>query len=117
MTADLLPCPWCGVIESQPVDATRIMGVWRIVHRCKIIGPFSIESPTRDGVIAVWNTRAPLDGAVAALVGAAEGIADIQQDINFAANSYMDQSLCDASAFLDKLENLIAALRGIGGKP
>lgn len=55
---DLLPCPWCGETKIEPVDATRILGMWNIIHRCPVIGPFKIELSTREDVISIWNTRA-----------------------------------------------------------
>lgn len=36
-----------------------------------------------------------------------EQLLNAQQDINFAANSTMDQSLCDASALIDKVEAVL----------
>lgn len=36
-----------------------------------------------------------------------EKLLDAQQDINLAANSYMDQSLCEASALIDKIEPIL----------
>lgn len=36
-----------------------------------------------------------------------EDLLDAQQDINLAANTHMDQSLCDASALIDKVESVL----------
>ena len=55
---DLLPCPWCGETKIEPVDKTRILGMWNIIHCCPVIGPFKIELSTREAVISIWNTRA-----------------------------------------------------------
>lgn len=55
---DLLPCPWCGETKIEPVDKTRILGMWNIIHCCPVIGPFKIELSTREAVIYIWNTRA-----------------------------------------------------------
>ena len=55
---NLLPCPWCGETKIEPLDATRILGMWNIIHRCPVIGPFKIELSTREAVISIWNTRA-----------------------------------------------------------
>ncbi|WP_136068018.1 hypothetical protein [Aquamicrobium sp. LC103] len=52
-------CPFCGETPSEIVDATKILGVYRIVHRCKTIPPFSIEAATPEKVAAAWNRRAP----------------------------------------------------------
>ncbi len=38
-----------------------------------------------------------------------ERLLDAQQDINFAANTRMDQSLCDASALIDEIEPILRA--------
>lgn len=51
-----------------------------------------------------------------------ERLLDAQQDINFAANTTMDQSLCDASALIDEVEafirkNAAAALSAGVGQP
>jgi hypothetical protein len=61
MSEELKPCPFCGEVPPQIVDATRIVGVWRIVHRCKVIPPFSLEGSTPESVAAKWNTRADAD--------------------------------------------------------
>jgi hypothetical protein len=39
-----------------------------------------------------------------------ERLLDAQQDINFAANTRMDQSLCDASALIDEIEPILRAV-------
>ena len=61
MRDELKPCPFCGVLNDKEgiTDATRILGVWRFIHRCKVIGPISIEDGNRDHVVAIWNTRRP----------------------------------------------------------
>jgi hypothetical protein len=33
------------------------MGVFRIIHRCKVIPPFSLEGSTPELVAEKWNTR------------------------------------------------------------
>ncbi|MDK1386333.1 hypothetical protein QN224_13035 [Sinorhizobium sp. 8-89] len=40
-----------------------------------------------------------------------ERLLDAQQDINFAANCHMDQSLCDASALIDEVEAFLLLIR------
>ena len=57
--AGLLACPFCGEHPGEITDATRILGVFNIIHRCKVIGPIKIESTDRDCLVATWNTRAP----------------------------------------------------------
>jgi len=54
-------CPFCGEPGPGPVDATKILGVWRMIHRCKVVGPISLENETREGVLETWNTRAEAD--------------------------------------------------------
>ncbi len=63
--ADLLPCPWCGQTPPEIVDATKVMGVWRIIHRNCVIPPFSLDAPSREKLIAAWNTRSPTDNRIA----------------------------------------------------
>lgn len=52
-------CPFCGETPSEIVDATKILGVYRVVHRCKVIPPFVLEAATPEKVAAAWNRRAP----------------------------------------------------------
>lgn len=54
----LLPCPFCGKSPDEPIDATRVLGVWRVVHRCSVIVPISIECSDKGRAIEMWNTRA-----------------------------------------------------------
>lgn len=61
---------------------------------------------TRHHTFPLYTHPAPAPAVpVEALI---EELLDAQQDINLAANTYMDQSLCDASALIDRVE---AALR------
>lgn len=57
MQVELKPCPFCGG-EAEIHDATRILGLWRLVHRCKVIGYIGIERADKDAAIAAWNRRA-----------------------------------------------------------
>ena len=57
---ELLPCPFCGQPAGEIVDATRILGKWRLIHRCKVLGPVSLDDFERDSLVDRWNTR---DGA------------------------------------------------------
>jgi len=67
-------------------DATRILGTWNIVHRCRVIGPFKIEKATREAVIALWNTRTEAaEAQVAALTARVEGLTGA---ITFALSEY-----------------------------
>ncbi len=62
--SDLLPCPFCGGEAGKIVDATRILGTFNLIHRCPIIGGgVEIKRATQEGVIARWNTRAPIASA------------------------------------------------------
>ena len=56
--AGLLDCPFCGEHPGGITDATRILGVFHITHRCKVIGPIKVESIARDFLVSTWNTRA-----------------------------------------------------------
>lgn len=67
MSEALLPCPFCGGIPEGPVDATRTLGVWRLVHRgCCTTPNFSVEKPTPEAAIATWNRRTDLHLAAVA---------------------------------------------------
>lgn len=57
---ELKPCPFCGGTPKEIVDATRILGVHRIVHRCAVIPPVVLEAATPEGVSEQWNRRADL---------------------------------------------------------
>lgn len=56
MQVELKSCPFCGG-EAEIHDATRILGLWRLVHRCKVIGYIGIERADKEAAIAAWNTR------------------------------------------------------------
>ena len=56
--SELLPCPFCDGYAGEITDATRVLGVFKLVHWCPVIGPITIECSTREAVIATWNTRA-----------------------------------------------------------
>lgn len=56
LTQEIDECPFCGG-ASQLVDATKVLGVWRLVHRCKVLPVISIEKPTQEACVATWNTR------------------------------------------------------------
>lgn len=60
----LLPCPFCGKVPEPPVDATRILGVWRVVHKgCTTMPNFAVERSEKSEAIAAWNRRAALEPA------------------------------------------------------
>jgi len=52
---ELKPCPICGKPPGEPVDATRILGSWRIVHRGCLIPNFAIERCTLHDAVSAWN--------------------------------------------------------------
>ncbi|HAX40613.1 MAG TPA: hypothetical protein DCY10_07045 [Clostridiales bacterium] len=58
MTEKLLPCPVCGETPEGIVDATKVIGLYRITHRCKVWPAFSLEGSTPERVAERWNTRA-----------------------------------------------------------
>lgn len=58
MQIELKPCPFCGDTPKEIVDATKILGVHRMIHRCAVIPPFSLEAATPEEVAAKWNRRA-----------------------------------------------------------
>ena len=68
----LLPCPFCGKQPEGPIDATRVLGLWRIVHRgCDVLQNFAVERSCKQAAIAAWNRRAApaADAALAAQAG------------------------------------------------
>ena len=62
-TPDLRACPFCGKDCEPMIDATRILGLWRIVHRCSVIGPISLERSDAKRLADLWNTRSDLTAA------------------------------------------------------
>jgi hypothetical protein len=53
----LEPCPFCGGVP-ETVDATRILGIWRIVHRCDVLGCVSVGREDIKDAAVEWNRRA-----------------------------------------------------------
>ena len=56
---NLLPCPVCGETPDGIVDATKALGVYRIIHRCKVWPTITVQGYSIRQVVAEWNTRAP----------------------------------------------------------
>lgn len=71
MSELLKPCPFCGQINEKVVDATRIFGVFNLIHSCRVVGFVELSHPSPDGVVELWNTRAA-HPAVEVLDGLAE---------------------------------------------
>jgi len=71
----LKPCPFCGG-DAEVTDTTKVLGVWRLIHRCKAIGPISLERYNEETLTNAWNTRADLSADLvrAALEAAAAPI-------------------------------------------
>jgi hypothetical protein len=77
---ELLPCPFCGGIPEGPIDATRILGVWRLVHRgCCTLPNFSVEKSTPEAAIAAWNRRAASPAVAAHIAAAVQAERDAAQ--------------------------------------
>lgn len=51
------PCPFCGG-TTEIVDATKVLGLWRLIHRCKVVGYICIESDEPHKAVERWNVRA-----------------------------------------------------------
>lgn len=56
MIQELLPCPWCNGIPEY-VDATQVLGVHHLFHRCRVMGHLSIQRSNKDDLFPIWNTR------------------------------------------------------------
>jgi hypothetical protein len=56
---ELKPCPFCGG-EAEITDATRVLGVWNLIHRCTVLVPISCSFYSQEKAITAWNTRIQL---------------------------------------------------------
>lgn len=52
---ELKPCPFCG--EKPIVSKHYEYNEFRLVHRCRVIGPISIDWTSEENIIKRWNTR------------------------------------------------------------
>lgn len=106
--ATLLPCPFCGGKPDGPVDATRILGVWRIVHRDCIMPSFSLEKATPEAVIAAWNTRHDPDAAMNRAETAEAALAAKEQEV-----ARLREVVADAIGALDAAGNELGEFASI----
>ena len=102
----LAPCPFCG--EKAFASSTLENGYY-VMCRSEDCWAMAGYLPTKEEAIAAWNRRSQpsLEGEVGEMI---ELLLDAQQDINLSANETMSQPLADASALIDKVENLLRAL-------
>lgn len=103
---ELKPCPICGNTPDDPIDATRILGVWRIVHRGCLDPNFAVERSTKDSAIAAWNARADLSDALVA--AAYQDAANLHQSLWRETSAYKTDQIikrtpADARTALDAL--------------
>ena len=82
-------CPFCGTHELGRVEDTGVIGMWRLLHRCSVIGVIIIEAVGESTVISRWNTRAPTlaaqPGTVTLPVG--NGFALVHQEMGVMVDS------------------------------
>ena len=92
MGSELEPCPFCGEIEEEIVDATRVLGAWRLIHRCRAVGPLELGSSDRSRVVTTWNRR-PIESALRARVAELESkLAESEDWKNSLANDVIRTS-------------------------
>ena len=54
---ELKGCPFCG--ELPEIHKHFKCEMWRLMHRCKIVGAISFEwTENKGNLIECWNTRA-----------------------------------------------------------
>ena len=74
-TPDLKPCPFCGGIAYLRDDVSHSTAYFIGCATEDCFGEFH-WGQTADETVKAWNTRAPMDGAVKALVEAAQVCVD-----------------------------------------
>jgi hypothetical protein len=83
----LEPCPFCGGVP-ETVDATRILGIWRIVHRCDVLGCVSVGREDIKDAAVEWNRRAasPDAARVATLERELAAMREALDDVEWSGN-------------------------------
>ncbi len=56
MDAKLKPCPFCG--GTAELNKHFKHDLWSLIHRCRLVGPISMEWGDKASHISNWNTRA-----------------------------------------------------------
>jgi hypothetical protein len=56
---ELKPCPFCG--ERPEVTKHFKEDMYRLIHRCKVLGPVSFDWSDKEPTHDRWNTRAELE--------------------------------------------------------
>lgn len=51
----LKPCPFCG--DRAELTKHFSSEMWRLIHRCKVLGPISLDWGDKETHIKSWNTR------------------------------------------------------------
>lgn len=93
------PCPFCGGDGVSVTDATRILGVWNLIHRCPVVGAISLQGDSREKVVATWNTRALLasHGAQAERIASLEaGVRLIRATAQGDGHAHLIVKACDS---------------------
>jgi hypothetical protein len=52
----LLPCPFCG--GDAEINKHFREDMWSLLHRCRVMGPISIDWTSRESIWKRWNHRA-----------------------------------------------------------
>jgi hypothetical protein len=53
---ELKPCPFCGEAPEINAHFNPVMG-HSLIHRCKVLGPITIDWSERARIVEKWNTR------------------------------------------------------------
>jgi Lar family restriction alleviation protein len=113
VSSELKSCPFCGKQPEPIVDATRILGVWRIFHRgCPSLPNVVVEAHSRENVVAAWNRRSPSPAVLALVEACRELLAQVRGECPSLLN---EDSGGDARLSIGIDEALAAVEREIGG--